>query len=356
MKLDRRRMEQAVSQNIITPAQAEELWAFWQSQRHDTPHFTFIHVLYYLGGMIAIAAMTLFVTIGFMQFGSGFVAVVSAVYAALAVGLAEYFQKKGMPIPSGICATLAVALVPLFVFTVQDMMGYWPSGTLYRDYHTWIDWRWLTMESATLVAGAAMFKRYRYPFLLMPVAFTLWYMSMDCADWLFDWLTSGSEQNDWPTWSQRQTVKSWVSVAFGLLMLLPAFKIDFHRPKSERDYAFWLYLFGVLTFWGGLTSMDSDNELGKFIYFCINTAMVLAGSIIQRRVFTVFGALGMMFYLGHLAYSVFKDSILFPIALSLIGLAVVMLGVWWQKRVAEIRRKLLSLLPAKWAAALTEKY
>ena len=143
MKLDRRRMEQAVSQNIITPAQAEELWAFWQSQRHDTPHFTFIHVLYYLGGMIAIAAMTLFVTIGFMQFGSGFVAVVSAVYAALAVGLAEYFQKKGMPIPSGICATLAVALVPLFVFTVQDMLGYWPSGTLYRDYHTWIDWRWL---------------------------------------------------------------------------------------------------------------------------------------------------------------------------------------------------------------------
>ena len=125
MKLDRRRMEQAVSQNIITPAQAEELWAFWQSQRHDTPRFTFIHVLYYLGGMIAIAAMTLFVTIGFMQFGSGFVAVVSAVYAALAVGLAEYFQKKGMPIPSGICATLAVALVPLFVFTVQDMMGYW---------------------------------------------------------------------------------------------------------------------------------------------------------------------------------------------------------------------------------------
>ena len=229
MKLDRRRMEQAVSQNIITPAQAEELWAFWQSQQHDIPHFTFIHVLYYLGGMIAIAAMTLFVTIGFMQFGSGFVAVVSAVYAAIAVGLAEYFQKKGMPIPSGICATLAVALVPLFVFTVQDMLGYWPSGTLYRDYHTWIDWRWLTMESATLLAGAAMFKRYRYPFLLMPVAFTLWYMSMDCADWLFDWLTSGSEQNDWPTLSLRYTVKSWVSVAFGLLMLLPAFKIGFRR-------------------------------------------------------------------------------------------------------------------------------
>ena len=235
-------------------------------------------------------------------------------------------------------------------------MGYWPSGTLYRDYHTWIDWRWLIMESATLLAGAAMFTRYRYSFLLMPVAFTLWYMSMDFADWLFDWMYGVNAQTDWQTLSQRYTVKSWVSVAFGLLMLLPAFKIDFRRPKSERDYAFWLYLFGVLTFWGGLTSMDSDSELGKFIYFCINTAMVLAGSIIQRRVFTVFGALGMMFYLGHLAYSVFKDSILFPIALSLIGLAVVMMGVWWQKREAEIRRKLLSFLPAKWATALTEKY
>ena len=86
MKLDRHRMEQAVSQNIITAEQAEQLWVFWQEQRHDTPRFTVIHVLYYWGGMIAIAAMTLFVTIGFMQFGSGFVAVVSAVYAAFADG------------------------------------------------------------------------------------------------------------------------------------------------------------------------------------------------------------------------------------------------------------------------------
>jgi hypothetical protein len=29
---------------------------------------------------------------------------------------------------------------------------------------------------------------------------------------------------------------------------------------------FWLYLFGVLTFWGGLSSMNSGSGLGKLTY------------------------------------------------------------------------------------------
>lgn len=36
---------------------------------------------------------------------------------------------------------------------------------------------------------------------------------------------------------------------------------DFDGAVSEG--ILWLYLFGVLTFWGGLSSMDSGSEWGK---------------------------------------------------------------------------------------------
>ncbi|NIS64150.1 MAG: DUF2157 domain-containing protein, partial [Gemmatimonadales bacterium] len=65
-------------------------------------------------------------------------------------------------------------------------------------------------------------------------------------------------------------------------------------------------------FWGGLSSMESDSELSKFLYLCINLVMIAVGATLSRRVFAVFGGLGVAGYLGHLAYNVFKDSLMFP--------------------------------------------
>ena len=91
--------------------------------------------------------------------------------------------------------------------------------------------------------------------------------------------------------------------------------------------------------------MSSDSEVGKFIYFLINVAMLLFGAAIGRRVYTVFGALGIAGYLGHLSYKVFKDSLVFPVALMLIGLGVVWLGVIWQRHEAAINSALQRWLP-----------
>jgi hypothetical protein len=60
----------------------------------------------------------------------------------------------------------------------------------------------------------------------------------------------------------------------------------------------------------------------------------------------VLGALGVASYLGYLAYRVFEDSLLFPFALTLLGLAVVALGIWWQRHEAELHARLAGWLPA----------
>ena len=42
----------------------------------------------------------------------------------------------------------------------------------------------------------------------------------------------------------------------------------------------------------------------------------------------------------------FKDSLVFPFALSLIGLAIIWLGVIWQRREAELSARLRGYPPA----------
>jgi len=169
----------------------------------------------------------------------------------------------------------------------------------------------------------------------MPVAVTLWYMSMDLTPFLL-----GGDAMDF--FSQRgKLVSTW----FGLAMTLIAAWVDV-RSRQTRDFAFWLYVFGVLTFWGGLTSMDSNSELGKFLYGCINLLLIAVGAALSRRVFAIFGGIGVALYLGHLSHTVFKDSMLFPVALTAIGLAVIGAGVFWQRREAAIGKWLRSFLPA----------
>jgi ABC-type molybdate transport system permease subunit len=126
--------------------------------------------------------------------------------------------------------------------------------------------------------------------------------------------------------------------------------VDLHSHRSadtqaRKDFAFWLYLFGAVMFWAGLSLRDSSNEWGKFAYCLINVALVLGGAVIGRRVFTVLGALGVAGYMGYLAHQVFQDSLLFPFALTLLGLGFVALGVWWQRHEEAMHARLAGLVP-----------
>ena len=333
--IHRSELEGAVREGILDAQQADRLIAFLAGQvaPFARPRFTFVHVLYYLGGMIAIGAMSLFMTLGWNSLGGWGGFVTAIFYGVLALSLAHWFLQRTHEIPAGIMATLAVVMVPLAIFAAQMALGYWGADKPYRDYHVFIDWRWIMMEFGTLAIGAILLWRYRFPFMLMPIAVTLWYMSMDLVPFLL-----GKERvYDWE-------IRKFISLWFGLAMTLIAFWVDL-RSRFSRDYAFWLYLFGVLTFWGGLSLMNSGSEWGKLAYCGINVAMILVGAVLGRRVFAVFGGLGVAGYLGYLSYRVFKDSLVFPFALSLVGLAIIALGVLWQRREAQWAANLRRFVP-----------
>ena len=344
MKLNRDLLTQASHQNIITEEQAQALWTFLKEASQDTPGFRFTHILYYLGGMLAIGAMTLFMTLGWESFGGWGLLFIALAYAVAGLWLTEYLlYGKRLPIPAGITATFVLVLTPLAIYGLQNGLGLWAEGRFYRDLHRWIDWRWLIMELGTLAVGVILLWRYRLAFLVMPIAVTLWYMSMDLVPFLFNDLDYN--------WELRKLTSIW----FGLLMTLLAFWIDI-RTSSRQDFAFWLYLFGVITFWSGMTLLSSDSELNKFVYFCINLGMILIGAVLSRRVFVVFGALGAATYLGHLAYNVFQDSILFPFILTMIGLGIIWLGILWQRHEERINHRIQNLLPKRLQMLLARRH
>ncbi len=333
MDLQRTTLDDATAAGILTADQAASLWDFLAARNVDRPGFQFTHILYYLGGLIAIGAMSLFMTLGWEAFGGWGLFFIALAYAGAGLALTEFFlRSKQLRVPAGITATFVVVLIPLATYGLQLGLGLWPPGGHgYVEYHQQVDWRWLFMELATLAGGMALLRRYRLPFMIMPIAVTLWYMSMDLTPFLF-----GEDAS----WDKRKMV----SVGFGLFTLALALVVDV-RTRRRPDFAFWLYLFGTLAFWGGLSSMQSDHELGKLLYLAINLALIGAGAALVRRVFVVFGGLGVAGYLGHLAWGVFKDSLLFPFALTAIGLLVIGLGVYWQRREAEFAASLRTLLP-----------
>ena len=320
---------------------------------HEAPRFGLTHLLYYFGGLLAIGAATLFMTEGFQRLGPTGLLVISLVYAAACVWAARRLDARGLEIPAGILATLAICLVPLAAWSLQHALGLRPAGGLggeggYRQYHTHIDWRWLTLELVTLAAAAVALWWLRYPFLMMPVAITLWYMSMDLARLVVlppAGLGGAGGTAGEAEWAFYRDFSMW----FGLAMVLLGLWIDARsraRGASGRDYAFWLYLLGMLTFWGALSARHSDSELDKLLYAVLNLGFVFLGALLQRRVFTVCGAFGVAGYLGYLSHRVFKDSLLFPLALTLIGFAVIALGLWWQRHEGRVHALLRAKLPA----------
>ena len=326
-------LARAVSAGVLQPGQDHALLDFLRQQPQTASSFQLAHVAFYFGALLIMGAMGWLMTLAWMTIGDVALLAVALLYIIAITLYALALQRRQQPIAAGVLAAVAVSIVPLAVFALQRLVGWWPMDdgqSNYQQYYTYVQGGWLAMEAATVLAGLLMLRLIPFPFIVMPVAVALWFMSMDLTEWLHDGLYS---------WEQRRTVSLW----FGLGLLAVFIGVD---GRTERDYAFWGYLAGLAAFWGGLTLMDSGSEWGKLFYCLINLGLMALAVLLRRPVFMVFGAMGVAAYLGYLSYEVFADSLLFPLVLTVIGLGVIALGVQYQKRREALSTRLRSTLPA----------
>jgi hypothetical protein len=272
-------------------------------------------------------------TLGWEAFGGSGIFLIATLYAFLftMAGLHLLAQPQTRT-PGGLLVTMAVCMTPLAVYGLERTTGLWPGADPgnYRGFFPWIRGGWFAMEMATVLAGLIALRKARFPFLVAPIALVLWFMSMDAVPALF-------HAQPWDVDIARR-----VSIAFGLAMMFVAFQVD-HR--TEEDYAFWLYIFGMITFWGAITSMQSHGELSKLLYCAMNVGFVVLSVLLRRRVFLVFGAIGVNAYLGHLAWRVFAHSLIFPFVLTLLGLGIIAAAVYYQRHRAAIELRIEGWVP-----------
>ena len=118
------------------------------------------------------------------------------------------------------------------------------------------------------------------------------------------------------------------SITIGTLLNVLGFALC---RKDQKDFGFWSYLFGVFLCWIGLTGWNIQTEWGYFTYFLINFAFILLSSLFHRKIFMFFGSLGIICYIGHLAY-IFSDSLMFSYVLGAIGFSIIMLATFLMRQ------------------------
>ena len=299
------------------------------------PRFDVAHLLWYAGALIVMAAMGLFSTLAFAQMGGSALVVTALVYAAVFTAAGHHlWHNKGLRTPGGLLIAVAVSMAPLAVYGVQDALGLWGElgkpGTVH-DFYDWVNRSWVFMEIAAIVAAVIALRFYPFPFIVMIIGVALWFMSMDLAFWV----TAGKADADWEL---RRHVSLW----FGLATLVIAWIVDCRR---RGDFAFWLHLFGMLAFWGAVSSASGGTALDKAVYCALNVSLLFVAVFLDRRIYAVCGVIGISFYLTDLANRVFRDSLMFPFALSLIGVGVIAAGLFYYRHQAAISTWLEANLP-----------
>lgn len=349
MNISKADFDRAAGQVSLTETQTQEFWRLLQSS--STPgsgnaegvrRFDVSHLAYYFGALIVIGAMGWFMTSVWESFGGLGIFLIAAAYALVFAAVGCLLWKKaagGLRNLGGVLVTVAVATTPLAIYGLQRASGWWTLADpgSYSGFHEWIKGGWISMEIGTVLAGAVALWFVRFPFLTAPIAFALWYMSMDLTPLLF-----GVGDSDF-TWKEYLRV----SLGFGVLMLLAAYASDVYRQWRGPDYGFWLSLFGLFAFWGSLSLLHSGNEVAALLYGLINAVLMVVGVVLDRRAFVVFGALGVNGYIGHLAWNVFAHSPLFPFVLSAFGIFVIVCGVIYAKKSSAWRAALLGRLPRR---------
>src|SRR5882757_6028173 len=337
-------LRSAADAGVISAADLERLLAFLPNSETREPaggagpaaRFDVANLLWYAGALIVIGAMGLFSTVAFSQMGGRALTICAIAYAiGFTMAGHHLWHGRNLRVPGGLLVAVAVSMAPLAVYGIQDELGWWGKfgkpGTVH-DFYVWIKGSFVFMEIATIAAGTVALRYYRFPFIVAIIAVALWFMSMDLAPWI-----SGADHADF---ALRRKVSIW----FGLGVLAVAGIVDYRSRNG--DFAFWLHLFGLLAFWGGITASESTTELGRAVYCLFNVGLLALAVILMRRAYAVFGAFGVSLYLGHLADVVFKDSLMFPFSLSLIGVAVIAAGLLYHRKERAIADWLTAHLPA----------
>lgn len=334
MALGRDELDRAVEDGLLTRAQADALWARADdreppSKRAAAPDHLRAALAVGAGLVAAGVGAWLLVLASEQLGGAGAAAVALAEAVALAVG-ARLLERRGLPGPGGVLAGLAVALVPVAVRGVQAYLGLVggavaPPATL-GEFLAGPDF---PPALAGVLAAILALRLFEGPVLAAVAVAALWGAAMVAAPVVF---------GPAPLPGQR----ALLSAVVGLAAFACGVAVD---GRTRRDHAYWLYLAGLVAFWGGLTTHHAASGASLLLGAVVNVALVFTSIALRRRVFAVFGGIGVAGVLGHCADLWLADPVV-PFAFAAIAAGVVAAAVAYDRLAPLWERALPPRLPA----------
>ncbi len=344
-------LDDAVSQGIVTPAQAAALSEVARQRERERAialgheeRFRFLKgfndVFFAIGVVLFLLGLAWFMPPGTTG---------TVLMAAVVWGLAEVLVGRLRLVLPGIL--LAIAFVALvFAASVQTPAESW----LGLD----IRWRWpttlsilqgleyypggpLVFAARALVpaaAAAAFYLRFKLPFALLPLAASLVIAALGVASFLFE---------------DAAVSVTAVFLVCGLAVFAAAMSFDAsdrERLTRRADCAFWLHLLAaplivhsVITLAAsplasGLGRATTTNNAVSLAVIAIVAVLALVALLIDRRALLVSG----LAYLGGAIGYILSGDRVFVLAATLVilGALVLTLGAGW----VPLRRRLLAVL------------
>ncbi len=334
--LGRDDLDRAVEDGILSREQADALWTRGAGKARATgtfapappPALAGSRATAALVGALAVAggAAWLLVVAGELLGGPGSLAVALACGIAAAVA-ARALERRALA-ASGVLAAVAVVMAPAAVSGLARWLGFFPEGEPPQTLSALAVSPAFVCATTAIVAALLALRAFGAPVLSAVLVGAGWFAVMLAAPLVF---------GPSPTWSQRALLSSLL----GAVVLGAGVALDGH---TRRDHACWLYLSGLVAFSGGLITFHAESLLSVLFAGGVNVALVGAAVALRRRVFAVFGAIGLADVLGHLAEATLANALL-PFAVGAIGLGLAAAAVGYARLAPSLENALPALLP-----------
>ena len=275
-------------------------------------------IAYYFGGFIILLAYTIFMGIQWENLGAPAQTMVTVATIAVLGGLGAYLRERELSLAGNLLIFAATGLTPLLIYCVQQLFGLWPDPSVpYQNYYHWVSPLWISMEVISIVVTVFVWYLSRFPLHTLLISFWTWFLSMDFVRWVGD--ASG---RPWST--EEQAISTLIGIALILI------GIALQKRAWERD-SFWFYLFGHILVLCHLAALTLDQGGWLSLIFIAVYLLFVVGSVwLQRRVFLVFGAIGIYGYVCYFAFTLL-GVLGFTFGLALVGLLIIFSAVWYQR-------------------------
>ena len=270
-----------------------------------------ITVAYYFGGFLALFSFTFFIGMSWAdlsdwaRFGIAF----GALFAIGAIGVWLRFLLSYQT-AGGLLLFVAVAILPLFIYTIARLIGGWPDDASFYELRFVL----IFLGLGSLVGALAALIYTHFSLIALLVAASLHIILLDIAQ-----MVGGASY---------PFGESTAAISGGLILL----GIGLTMWEKKR-YAFWFKLYGLVSLQIAFTGLFVDSESVLFGLLFLLVYLVMVGLSLRFRevIFLVFGAIGFYTYITRLVFDVFEGEAYFPLVLGIIGLSIVVLAVLYQK-------------------------